>query len=277
MNSLIELQQFSLQLQQQPVLRNLNLSLEKGQITALVGESGSGKSVTAMSICRLLEGNLQQAYQGQLLFRHNAISEDILQFDQAQLEQFRAHHVGFVFQDALMSLNPLHHIEKQLSEALHYSQHRNNDARQQIIHWLEKVGIKQPASRLRDFPHQFSGGEQQRIMIAMALIKQPQLLIADEATTALDVTVQKQILDLILQLKEELNLTVLFISHDLHVVKYIADKIAVMLNGEIVEQQAKQALLEQPQHPYTQSLLNSEYPADTHSCSMIKSYYLPSN
>ncbi|WP_143870124.1 ABC transporter ATP-binding protein [Catenovulum sediminis] len=239
------------------VIHQISFTIQQGETFALVGESGSGKSVTAMSVLRLLNEPPVTYLGGDIQLQN----QSVLKASQKQLRAWRGSHVGVIFQEPMMSLNPLHTIEKQLSETL--SIHRGWSLKQsqpKIIEWLNKVGIRNAENRLKDYPHQFSGGEKQRIMIAMALINEPALLIADEPTTALDVTVQAQILELIQQLKDELNMAVLFISHDLSVVKQIADTVAVMEKGKIVELADSQSLFAKPQHPYTQKLINAEPP-----------------
>lgn len=241
------------------VVDNLSLSINAGETLALVGESGSGKSVTALSILRLLPTPPAVYPQGDILFQ----GQTLLHASEAQLRKVRGNKIAMIFQEPMVSLNPLHTIEKQLYEVL--SLHRGmrrEPARAEILTCLERVGIRQPASRLNDYPHQLSGGERQRVMIAMALLTRPQLLIADEPTTALDVTVQAQILHLLDELKRELNMGLLFITHNLNIVKKLADNVAVMQNGQCVEQNATRPLFSHPRHPYTQKLLASEPEGD---------------
>lgn len=239
------------------VVHQISLTINKGEVLALVGESGSGKSVTAMSILRLLNEPPVEYLSGDI----KLFGKSVLKASPAQLRQWRGSKVGVVFQEPMMSMNPLHTIEKQLSETLFIHQGKTlNQSRPLIIQWLNRVGIHNAEQRLVDYPHQFSGGEKQRIMIAMAMINQPELLIADEPTTALDVTVQAQILALIKQLQQENNMAVLFISHDLTVVKSIADRVAVMENGCLVETNSTTEIFTRPQHAYTQKLINAEPP-----------------
>ncbi|MGE9552748.1 microcin C ABC transporter ATP-binding protein YejF [Erwinia amylovora] len=237
------------------VVDNLSLSVEAGETLALVGESGSGKSVTALSVMRLLPTPPVIYPQGEILFA----GQDVLQADERTLRGLRGNRMAMIFQEPMVSLNPLHTIEKQLYEVL--SLHRGmrkEAARAEMLTCLDRVGIRQASKRLNDFPHQLSGGERQRVMIAMALLTQPELLIADEPTTALDVTVQAQILVLLKELKQEMNMGLLFITHNLNIVRRLADNVTVMRNGQGVESNSTQQLFCDPQHPYTRALLDSE-------------------
>ncbi|WP_333602262.1 microcin C ABC transporter ATP-binding protein YejF [Atlantibacter hermannii] len=241
------------------VVDDFSLRIDAGETVALVGESGSGKSVTALSVLRLLPTPPVVYPQGDIRFE----GQSLLHASESQLRSVRGNKIAMIFQEPMVSLNPLHNIEKQLYEVL--SVHRGmrrEPARAEIITCLDRVGIRQPASRLNDYPHQLSGGERQRVMIAMALLTRPQLLIADEPTTALDVTVQAQILQLLDELKRELNMGLLFITHNLTIVKRLADNVAVMQNGKCVEQNTTHQLFSQPRHPYTQKLLASEPEGD---------------
>ncbi len=237
------------------VVSDLSLSVDAGETLALVGESGSGKSVTALSMMRLLPTPPVIYPQGEILFD----GQDVLKADEGTLRGLRGNRMAMIFQEPMISLNPLHSIEKQLYEVL--SLHRGmrrEAARAEMLNCLDRVGIRQAAKRLNDFPHQLSGGERQRVMIAMALLTQPQLLIADEPTTALDVTVQAQILTLLRELKQELNMGLLFITHNLRIVRQLADNVVVMRNGQAVETNSTTQLFSAPQHAYTQALLNAE-------------------
>ncbi|WP_313697918.1 microcin C ABC transporter ATP-binding protein YejF [Pantoea sp.] len=237
------------------VVNEVSLRIDAGETLALVGESGSGKSVTALSVMRLLHEAAVVYPSGEILFN----GEDLLRAREQRLRGIRGNQIAMIFQEPMVSLNPLHTVEKQLYEVL--SLHRGMRrpaARGEILSVLDRVGIRQPAARLNDFPHQLSGGERQRVMIAMALLTEPQLLIADEPTTALDVTVQAQILTLLRELQRELDMGMLFITHNLNIVRQLADNVSVMRNGHIVEQNRCQTLLNQPQHPYSQQLLAAE-------------------
>ena len=250
---------FSKQGESRPVVTDLSLQIQRGETLALVGESGSGKSVSALSVLRLLPSPPASYPQGDILFHE----QSLLNADEQTLRGIRGNKIAMIFQEPMVSLNPLHTLEKQLYEVL--SLHRGmrkEAARGEILDCLERTGIRNAAKRLNDFPHQLSGGERQRVMIAMALLTRPELLIADEPTTALDVTVQAQILQLLLELRDELNMSLLFITHNLGIVKKLADAVAVMQNGRCVEQNRATALLSAPQHPYTQRLLDSEPSGD---------------
>ncbi|WP_437882363.1 ABC transporter ATP-binding protein [Pseudomonas sp. LRF_L74] len=237
------------------VVNGVSFSIDQGETLALVGESGSGKSVTAQSILRLLPPH-KVCYPGGAIRYAGA---DLLHCSERQLREIRGNRIAMVFQEPMTSLNPLHTLEKQIGEVLRL--HKNQSgmaARTRIVELLELVGIDEPASRLRSYPHELSGGQRQRVMIAMALACEPQLLIADEPTTALDVTVQLKILDLLKDLQQRLGMALLLISHDLNLVRRIADRVCVMRDGRIVEQNACEVLFRQPQHAYTQQLLDAE-------------------
>ncbi|WP_126974919.1 ABC transporter ATP-binding protein [Frigidibacter oleivorans] len=234
-------------------VKGVSFTVTKGETVALVGESGSGKSVTALSTVSLLGSQAQVTgsidYQGQ----------QMVGAPEARLRKVRGNDISFVFQEPMTSLNPLHTLERQLAESLALHQGLTGAAaRARIIDLLTKVGIDNPEGRLADYPHQLSGGQRQRVMIAMALANGPDLLIADEPTTALDVTIQAQILDLLADLKAREGLSLLFISHDLNIVRRIADRVCVMQGGEIVEQGPAARIFADPQHPYTRTLLAAE-------------------
>ena len=233
----------------------ISFSLGAGETLALVGESGSGKSVSALSIPRLL--NYPAAYHpsGEILFD----GHDLLKADDEKLREVRGNDITMVFQEPMTSLNPLHTIERQIGEILWL--HKGIDgrsARARTVALLEEVGIRDPTSRLGAYPHQLSGGQRQRVMIAMALANEPKLLIADEPTTALDVTVQAQILELLKKLQARLGMAMLFITHDLHIVRRIADRVCVMQQGRIVEGGETAKVFASPQHAYTRMLLAAE-------------------
>lgn len=239
----------------QTVVHNLSLEVAVGETLALVGESGSGKSISALSVLRLLPTPPASYPSGDIRFH----GQSLLHADEATLRGVRGNRIAMIFQEPMVSLNPLHTLEKQLYEVL--SLHRGmrkQAARGEILDCLERVGIRQAPRRLADYPHQLSGGERQRVMIAMALLTRPELLIADEPTTALDVSVQAQILQLLRELKQELNMGLLFITHNLSIVRQLADRVAVMRNGRCVEHNDCRALFSAPAHPYTQRLLDSE-------------------
>lgn len=244
---------------QSRVVSNVSFNIDEQETLALVGESGSGKSVTALSILRLLRKEQVSYPTGDILFA----GQSLLHAPDKELRKIRGNQISMIFQEPMVSLNPLHTVEKQLYEVL--SLHRGmrpNAARSEILQYLDRVGIKEPKNKLSAFPHQLSGGERQRVMIAMAILTHPKLLIADEPTTALDVSVQAQIIQLLKELKNELNMSLLFISHNLGIVKKLADKVAVMQQGKIVEYNSKQRIFLRPEHEYTQTLLNSEPSGD---------------
>ncbi len=234
-------------------VRGVSFTVDRGETVALVGESGSGKSVTALSTVSLL---------GDSAIVEGSVTCDGRQMigaDEALLRKVRGNDISFVFQEPMTSLNPLHTIEKQLAESLALHQGLTGDAaRARIIELLERVGIRDPAERLGAYPHQLSGGQRQRVMIAMALANKPDILIADEPTTALDVTIQAQILDLLADLKAQENMGLLFITHDLGIVRRIADRVCVMKDGEIVETGPTEPLFANPRHSYTRKLLAAE-------------------
>ena len=234
---------------------NVSFSLQAGRTTALVGESGSGKSVTALSVVRLLDGTSASYPSGEIRFK----GTDMLTADEAHLRKVRGDEITMVFQEPMTSLNPLHTIEKQIGEILALHGMRGSDTiRARIVELLEEVGIPDPANRLGAYPHQLSGGQRQRVMIAMALANRPDLFVADEPTTALDVTVQAQILALLKDLQNRLGMAMLFITHDLGIVRKIADDVCVMQNGEIVEAGPVGEIFDNPQHEYTRMLLAAE-------------------
>jgi microcin C transport system ATP-binding protein len=234
-------------------VRGVSFSVSKGETVALVGESGSGKSVTALSTVGLLGDNAEVS--GSVTYA----GKQMIGVGERALRRVRGNDISFIFQEPMTSLNPLHSIEKQLAESLALHQGLTGAAaRARIIDLLGKVGIRDGESRLGAYPHQLSGGQRQRVMIAMALANGPELLVADEPTTALDVTIQAQILDLLAGLKRAEGLSLLFITHDLGIVRRIADRVCVMQGGEIVEQGPTAAIFADPQHPYTQKLLAAE-------------------
>lgn len=235
-------------------VNGVSFAMQKGEIIGIVGESGCGKSVMSQSILRLLEHTDPVEYEGEVLFDQ----QDLLTLPQPELRALRGSNISMIFQDPLTSLNPVYTIGQQIEETLKLHQKLSKkEARQKAIEMLRLTGIPSPDVRIDDYPHQLSGGMQQRAMIAMALSCEPRLLIADEPTTALDVTIQAQILDLIVELNRRLGMGVLFITHDLGVVSEICTSVKVMYLGQIVEETTTEALFEQPLHPYTQGLIKS--------------------
>lgn len=237
-------------------VRGLNITVEKGETLALVGESGSGKSVTAMSIVRLLPENITE-YSKDSRIEFEGVS--VLDADNATLCQLRGNRIGMIFQEPMTSLNPFMKIGEQLVEAVlaHYPQTSKAQARQKALEMLERVKIKEAERRLQQYPHEFSGGQLQRIMIAMALINSPDLLIADEPTTALDVTIQAEILDLLMELQQQMGMAIIFITHDLGLAEHYSDRVCVMRLGKIVESGSISTVFASPQHPYTIELINA--------------------
>ena len=234
-------------------VKGVSFKVHKGETVAIVGESGSGKSVTALSTVQLLGDSAVMA--GSIKY----LGEEMVGADEPALRRVRGNDISFIFQEPMTSLNPLHTLEKQLAESIELHQGlRGAAVRERIIQLLNRVGIRDAESRLGAYPHQLSGGQRQRVMIAMALANGPELLIADEPTTALDVTIQAQILDLLADLKRDEGMSMLFITHDLTIVRKIADRVCVMKDGMIVETGPTAEIFANPQHPYTQKLLAAE-------------------
>ncbi|NMM43825.1 ABC transporter ATP-binding protein [Rhodospirillaceae bacterium KN72] len=236
-------------------VRHVGFSIAKGETLALVGESGSGKSVTALSILQLLPYPAARHPNGSIRFR----GKELLHAKESALRAVRGNDIAMIFQEPMTSLNPLHTVERQVSEALiiHKGMTRR-EARPRVLELLEKVGIRDAESRLGAYPHELSGGQRQRVMIAMALANEPDLLIADEPTTALDVTIQAQILKLLKDLQRETGMAMLFITHDLGIVRTIADRVCVMQNGQIVESGETATVFDAPDHAYTKTLLAAQ-------------------
>jgi oligopeptide/dipeptide ABC transporter ATP-binding protein len=231
----------------------VSFTLDHGEVLGIVGESGSGKTVTVMSILRLL-GDLNARLEGEVLYK----GRDVMTLPEKAMRRIRGREIAMIFQDPMTSLNPVYRVGDQIVEAIAAHQHiAKADAQKRAVDLLGQVGIPRPDRRVRDFPHQFSGGMRQRAVIAMALANDPDILIADEPTTALDVTIQAQILDLIGTLKERFGSAVILVTHDLGIVADIADRIAVMYAGRIVEYAGRRELFYDPQHPYTWGLLGS--------------------
>ncbi|WP_411835605.1 ABC transporter ATP-binding protein [Pseudomonas chlororaphis subsp. aurantiaca] len=253
-DNLIEIRNLNVAFGEQKVVRDLCLDIRPGECLALVGESGSGKSVTAHSILQLLPDCDTQS-SGSIRYR----GQELLGADTRTLQKLRGDRIAMIFQEPMTSLNPLHSIEKQIGETLLLHKGLGGKAAQaRILELLQLVGIQKPEERLKAYPHQLSGGQRQRVMIAMALACEPELLIADEPTTALDVTVQRKILLLLKSLQQRLGMSLLLISHDLNLVRSIAQRVCVMKAGQIVEQAPCETLFSAPQHPYSRVLLNAE-------------------
>jgi len=234
-----------------------DVSFEAGQgrTLGIVGESGCGKSVTALSLMRLLPKPSGIIESGQILFQDT----DIAAIDAGEMHKIRGSRIGMIFQEPMTSLNPVQRIGKQIGEVflLHYQQMSKTEIREKSVGMLCKVGIPDPEKRMDEYPHQISGGMRQRVMIAMALACRPEILIADEPTTALDVTIQAQILELVKSLQRETGMTVIFITHDLGVIAEISDDVVVMYAGRVAERASAKDLFENPRHPYTRGLLSS--------------------
>ena len=246
---------FRMQQSLKTVVHNVSFELHAGETLALVGESGSGKSVTALSILQLLNPTQATYPSGSIRFK----GEEIIGASAATLKHIRGDRIGMIFQEPMTSLNPLHTVEKQINEVLLV--HKGMDktqARERTLELLELVGLDQVATRLQAYPHQLSGGQRQRVMIAMALANEPDILIADEPTTALDVTVQAQIMELLGDLQARLGLAVLLITHDLTVVRHVANRVCVMRDGVIHETDLTETVFTSPQHAYTRELINAE-------------------
>lgn len=246
---------FQLEDQVVEAVRGVSFHIEKGETVALVGESGSGKSVSALSVMQLLPYPRAVHPHGSVQFD----GEEMLGAPQERLQQLRGDRIAMIFQEPMTSLNPLHTIEKQIGETLMLHRKMTREqAREHTIDLLQKVHLPDPETRLKSYPHQLSGGQRQRVMIAMALANEPDLLIADEPTTALDVTIQAQILKLLKSLQDEFGMAILLITHDLTIVRHVADRVYVMTRGKIVEEGDTARIFEQPQHTYTQKLLNAQ-------------------
>ena len=236
-------------------VKGVSFEINKGETVALVGESGSGKTVSALSILRLLPYPAASHPTGEILYD----GKDLLKVSEAEMRDIRGARISIIFQEPMTSLNPLHTIEKQVGEVLKVHRGLDDKAiRARVLELLRRVGLRDPEKRLSAFPHQLSGGQRQRVMIAMALANEPDLLIADEPTTALDVTIQAQILELLKELQSELGMAMLLITHDLGIVRKMADRVYVMNNGKVVEEGKTADVFANPQHPYTRHLISAE-------------------
>jgi len=232
-------------------VKNVSLSLEHGGSLAIVGESGSGKSVTALSLSRLLPTPPAEFASGSIRFE----GRDILAMSPTELRAVRGGGIAYVFQEPATSLNPVFTIRSQIAEGIRLHRPEVKDVDTEVAKWLGAVGIVDPAKRMHDYPHQLSGGMQQRAMIAMALACRPRLLVADEPTTALDVTIQAQILSELKRLRTEFDMALILITHNFGIIRGLCDRVAVMFRGEIVETGKTESVLENPQHPYTKALI----------------------
>jgi peptide/nickel transport system ATP-binding protein len=237
-------------------VRDLSLTIAEGEVLGLVGESGSGKSLTSLAIMRLLPP--QARVSGRIRYSENNGPLEIFNISEEQIRNLRGNRIAMIFQEPMTALNPVMRVGDQVAEAvLAHKRVSKSAAWDKAVEAIREVAIAEPERRARDYPHQLSGGMRQRIMIAMAIVNRPQLLIADEPTTALDVTVQAQILELLAELQRKFRLTMLFISHDLAVISEIADRVGVMYAGSLVELATKRDIFRRPAHPYTQGLLRA--------------------
>jgi ABC-type dipeptide/oligopeptide/nickel transport system ATPase component len=251
MEKLLEIKNLEINFKDKQAVKGINLDINKGEIVGLVGESGCGKSVTSMSIMGLLNGN---NISGEIVFD----GKDILSLKGKELRTIRGNDISMIFQNTMSSLNPTMKIGKQISEVLKiHSNKSKKEIKEEVLRTLEKVELKNVEEIYNSYPHQLSGGMRQRVMIAMAIINKPKLIIADEPTTALDVIIQKQILDLLKSISQEYNTSILFISHDLSVVSNICDRINVMYDGEIVETGTTEDIFYNTKHDYTKQLINA--------------------
>jgi len=250
--SLLDVEHLDVRFSSTAAVRDLSFSIEKGESVGLVGESGSGKSVTSLAIMRLLAP--QARVTGSIRFE----GEELLNATEERMRSLRGRMITMIFQEPMIALNPLMRVGDQVAEAiLAHESVSTKEAWNRAVSALDEVAIPNPSSRAKDYPHQLSGGQRQRVMIAMAIVNRPQLLIADEPTTALDVTVQAQILDLLARLREKFSLSMLFISHDLGVVSQVAHRIAVMYRGQMLETGSARQVFKAPAHEYTRGLLNA--------------------
>ena len=250
--SLLEVEHLDIRFGSTVAVRDMRLVIDTGESVGLVGESGSGKSATSLAIMRLLAP--QASVGGSIRFA----GEDLLSATEERMRKLRGRQMTMIFQEPMTALNPLMRVGDQVAEAIvAHETVSGKEAWRRAVAALDEVAIPSPASRARDYPHQLSGGQRQRVMIAMAIVNRPQLLIADEPTTALDVTVQAQILDLLARLREKFSLSMLFISHDLGVVSQVVDRIAVMYRGQVLESGSAQQVFTAPAHDYTRGLLKA--------------------
>ena len=259
MENLVSIKNLSVGFQSQNiksnVVKSISFEIPKGKTVALVGESGSGKTVTALSILKLLPYPSAFHDSGEIIYNNI----DLLKSKQNEIQKIRGKNISAIFQEPMTSLNPLHTIEKQVNEILMiHSSISYSEASKKTKKLLDQVGLQNISNRIKAYPYELSGGQRQRVMIAMSIANNPDLLLADEPTTALDVTVQSQILDLIKSLQQKMNMSILFISHDLAVVKKIADYVCIMKDGKIVEKNTKENIFSKPQHPYTKILISSQ-------------------
>jgi len=257
---LLELRNLTVEFPASPLaltaVRDVSFAVSRGEVLGLVGESGSGKSVTSLAIMRLLPS--QARLSGEILFTTGGKSQNLLTLDSEQMRLLRGSRISMIFQEPMTALNPVMRVGEQIAEAVRaHAAVSKKDSWDRAVEALKEVAIDDPTRRARDYPHQLSGGMRQRVMIAMAIVNHPDMLIADEPTTALDVTIQAQILHLLAEIRERFGLTMLFISHDLAVVSQVADRVAVMYAGNLVELGPRAEIFRAPAHPYTRGLLEA--------------------
>ncbi len=256
MNPLLEVKNLGISFQSesgfQRAVEGVSFHVGDGESLAIVGESGSGKSVTALALTRLLPTPPARYDSGEIFFG----GEDLLRVSQKKLRSVRGGGIAYIFQEPSTSLNPVFTIRSQIAEAVRLHRPDVRDIDREIVRWLDAVGIVDPAKRMHDYPHQLSGGMQQRVMIAMALSCQPRLLVADEPTTALDVTIQAQILGELKKLRAQFGMSLILITHNFAIIRGLCDRVAVMFRGEIVEQGDSEEVLKNPKHPYTKALID---------------------
>jgi len=257
---LVELRNLTVEFPASPraltAVRDISFGVSRGEVLGLVGESGSGKSVTSLSIMRLLPP--QARVSGEILLTTDGRPQNLLALDSEPMRLLRGSRISMIFQEPMTALNPVMRVGEQIAEAVRaHANVSKKESWDRAVEALKEVAIDDPAGRARDYPHQLSGGMRQRVMIAMAIVNRPEMLIADEPTTALDVTIQAQILDLLAEIREKFGLTMLFISHDLAVVSQVADRVAVMYAGNLVELGPRAEIFRSPAHPYTRGLLEA--------------------
>ena len=260
MRVLLELRNLTVEFPASPraltAVRDISFGVSRGEVLGLVGESGSGKSVTSLSIMRLLPP--QARVSGEILLTTDGRPQNLLALDSEPMRLLRGSRICMIFQEPMTALNPVMRVGEQIAEAVRaHANVSKKESWDRAVEALKEVAIDDPAGRARDYPHQLSGGMRQRVMIAMAIVNRPEMLIADEPTTALDVTIQAQILDLLAEIREKFGLTMLFISHDLAVVSQVADRVAVMYAGNLVELGPRAEIFRSPAHPYTRGLLEA--------------------
>lgn len=257
--SLLEVEKLSIEFKTDgrwlPVVSDVSFKVDPGEVLALVGESGCGKSVTCMSLARLLPQHQARYASGKVKFMHRGQAYDTLNIPAQQLREIRGAGIAYIFQEPSVSLNPVFRIGDQIAEAICLHQPEEENVREVVMELLRRVGISDPERRIRCYPHEMSGGMQQRVMIAMALASNPELLVADEPTTALDVTIQAQILELLGEIRKQRNMAIILVTHNLGIVAELASRVAVMYAGHMVESAPTGELIHQPAHPYTRALL----------------------